>query len=278
MIPRGKAYIALCAWTVLVSIFVLAPLLVTIAVSFTATEYVGLPHGGLSLRWYRDFFGRPDFLSAFRNSLVLALQSTALAVLLGTPVAIALTRYRFPGRTAVNVIASSPLFIPLVMSGLAILIFFATFNLGGPAVRLLVAHIAITVPYIIRMVSTSMAGFDWNQEVAARNLGASPLRAFIEIILPQVMPGVVAGALFALIVSFDDVGISIFLIGASYTTLPVELYAFAAYDMTPMVTAAAVVMIAFSAVSVMLIEWLFGVQRMLSGGGTAETPRPAAAS
>ena len=86
------------------------------------------------------------------------------------------------------------------MSGLAILIFFSTFNLGGPAMRLFVAHVSLTVPYIIRMVSTSMAGFDWNQEVAARNLGASPLRAFIEIILPQVMPGVIAGGLFALIV------------------------------------------------------------------------------
>jgi putative spermidine/putrescine transport system permease protein len=276
MMPRGRAYIALCVWTALVSVFVLAPLVVTVVVSFTDTEYIGLPNHGLSLRWYEDFFGRPDFLSAFRNSLLLAIQSTALSVLLGTPVAIALTRYRFPGRGIVTVVTSSPLFIPLVMSGLAILIFFSTFNVGGPAVRLYVGHVAITVPYIIRMVSTSMAGFDWNQEVAARNLGASSPRAFIEIILPQVMPGVIAGALFALIVSFDDIGISIFLISASYTTLPVELYAFAAYDMTPMVTAASVVMIAFSATSVMLIERFFGVQRMLSGGGN-DAPRPATA-
>ena len=134
--------------------------------------------------------------------------------------------------------AFAPLFIPLVMSGLAILILFSTYNIGGPAVRLFVAHVALTVPYIIRMVATSMAGFDWNQEMVARNLGASPLRAFIEIVLPQIMPGVIAGGLFALIVSFDDVGISIFLIGASYTTLPVELFAFATYDLTPMVAAA----------------------------------------
>ena len=162
------------------------------------------------------------------------------------------------------------------MSGLAILIFFSTYNLGGPAVRLFVAHVALTVPYIIRMVATSMAGFDWNQEMVARNLGASPLRAFIEIVLPQIMPGVIAGGLFALIVSFDDVGISIFLIGASYTTLPVELFAFATYDLTPMVAAAAVAMILFSALSVLAIEWWFGVQRMLSG--RADAARPAAAA
>jgi putative spermidine/putrescine transport system permease protein len=279
MIPTGKAYVALCIWTIAVSIFVLAPLVVTMAVSLTATEYISLPWKGVSLRWYEDFFGRPDFLSAFRNSLLLAAQATFISILLGTPVAIAMTRYRFPGRGLVMVFTTSPLFIPLVMSGLAILIFFSTFNIGGPATRLFVAHVAITVPYIIRMVSTSMAGFDWNQEVAARNLGASPLRAFIEIILPQVLPGVIAGGLFALIVSFDDVGISIFLIGASYTTLPVELYAFAAYDMTPMVTAASVIMITLSAISVMLIEWFFGVQRMLSGGVRGDQPqRPQAAA
>lgn len=269
-----KGRVVLWIWTVVVSIFILAPLIVMMAISLTATEIISLPTRGLSLRWYVDLFNRPDFLHAGRNSIVLALQSAAVAVLLGTPVAIALTRYRFRGRGLVSVLVSAPLFVPLVMSGLAILIFFATFDLGGPAMRLFVAHVALTVPYIIRMVGTSMAGFDWNQEVAARNLGASALRAFVEIVLPQVMPGVIAGGLFALIVSFDDVGISIFLIGASYTTLPVELYAFAAYDFTPVVAAASVFMIVFSAVSVLVIERFFGLQRVLSGdvGGGGETP------
>lgn len=274
MNTTGKGRVVLWIWTVVVSIFILAPLIVMMAISLTATEIISLPTRGLSLRWYVDLFNRPDFLHAGRNSIVLALQSAAVAVLLGTPVAIALTRYRFRGRGLVSVLVSAPLFVPLVMSGLAILIFFATFDLGGPAMRLFVAHVALTVPYIIRMVGTSMAGFDWNQEVAARNLGASALRAFVEIVLPQVMPGVIAGGLFALIVSFDDVGISIFLIGASYTTLPVELYAFAAYDFTPVVAAASVFMIVFSAVSVLVIERFFGLQRVLSGdvGGGGETP------
>ena len=279
MNPTGKGRVLLWIWTVIVCIFILAPLLVMMAISLTATEYVSLPTKGVSLRWYVDLFGRPDFLYAAKNSIQLAVIATLVSILLGTPVAIAITRYRFPGRGIISVLVNAPLFIPLVMSGLAILIFFATFNLGGPPVRLFVAHVALTVPYIIRMVSTSMAGFDWNQEVAARNLGASAFRAFVEIILPQIMPGVIAGGLFALIVSFDDVGISIFLIGASYTTLPVELYAFAAYDLTPVVAAAAVFMIAFSAVSVMAIEWFFGVQRVLSGNvGSSDAPKGAAAA
>lgn len=265
MTPTGIGRLLLWIWTVIVSIFILGPLLVLAAISLTSENYVSLPYRGISLRWYLDFLHRPEFLAAARNSIVLAGEATLTSVVLGTLAAIAVTRYRFPGRTLVNLICNAPLFTPLVMSGLAILIFFSTFNVGGPAMRLFVGHVALTVPYIIRMVSAGMTGFDWNQEVAARNLGASAPRAFIEIILPQILPGVIAGGLFALVVSFDDVGMSIFLAGASYTTLPVELFAFASYDLTPMVAAVSVAMIVVSAVSVLLIEWWFGVQQVLSG-------------
>jgi len=238
---------------------------VLIAISFTADEYISLPWHGFGLRWYADMLNRSDFLEAARNSALLMVEAAVTAVVFGTLVAIALTRYRFAGRGLIALIASAPMFVPLVMTGLAILIMFSNYNIGGPAVRLYVGHVALTVPYVIRLVSASTTGFDWNQEVAAQNLGASPLRAFLEITLPQIAPGVIAGGVFALIVSFDDVGISIFLAGANYTTLPVELFAFASYNLTPMVASVSVVMIVFSALSVVLIERLFGVQRMLSG-------------
>jgi len=269
--------IAMWTWTVLVCIFILAPLAVLVAISFTADEYISLPWHGVGLRWYADMLNRSDFLEAARNSALLMAEAAATAVVLGTLVAIALTRYRFPGRGLIALIASAPMFVPLVMTGLAILIMFSNYDIGGPAVRLYVGHVALTVPYVIRLVSASTTGFDWNQEVAARNLGASALRAFVEITLPQIAPGVIAGGVFALIVSFDDVGISIFLAGANYTTLPVELFAFASYSLTPMVASVSVVMIAFSALSVVLIERLFGVQRML-GGERASPPAAEAAT
>ncbi len=212
----------------------------------------------------QTLLNRSDFLEAARNSALLMIEAAVTAVVFGTFVAIALTRYRFPGRGLIALIASAPMFVPLVMTGLAILIMFSDYNIGGPAMRLYVGHVALTVPYVIRLVSASTTGFDWNQEVAAQNLGASPLRAFLEITLPQIAPGVIAGGVFALIVSFDDVGISIFLAGANYTTLPVELFAFASYNLTPMVASVSVVMILISALSVVLIERLFGVQRMLA--------------
>jgi putative spermidine/putrescine transport system permease protein len=267
MTPDRIGIAAMWLWTLLVCLFILAPLAVLVAISFTADEYISLPWHGVGLRWYVDMLNRSDFLEAARNCALLMVEAAASAVVLGTLVAIDLTRYRFPGRFLVALIASAPMFVPLVMTGLAILIMFSNYDIGGPAVRLYVGHVALTVPYVIRLVSAATTGFDWNQEVAARNLGASHLRAFIEITLPQIAPGVIAGGVFALIVSFDDVGISIFLAGANYTTLPVELFAFASYNLTPMVASVSVVMILFSALSVLLIERLFGVQRMLSGGG-----------
>lgn len=252
-------------WTLFVSIFIIGPLLVIIAISLTADGYISLPYNGISWRWYDDMLQQEIFFDAALNSILLAVEATATSVVLGTAVAVAITRYRFPGRGLILLLSGAPLFVPLVMTGLAVLVFFSTLGIGGPALRLYVAHVSLTVPYIVRMVSVSMAGFDWNQELAARNLGASPLRAFLEVTLPQIVPGVIAGAAFAFIISFDDVGMSIFLTGAAYKTLPVELFAFAAFDLTPMIAAVSVTMIVFSALFVLIIESAFGVQRVLSG-------------
>lgn len=262
-------------WTAAMSIFMLGPLAVMFAISVTANGYISLPDNGVSLRWYAAMLDQRIFLDAAWNSIVLALQATATAVVLGTLAAIAITRYRFPGRDAILFLAGAPLFVPLVMTGLAILVFSSSLGIGGPALRLYVAHVCLTIPYIVRMVSIALAGFDWNQELAARNLGASPLRAFLEVTLPQIMPGVIAGAAFAFIISFDDVGVSIFLTGAAYKTLPVELFASASFDLTPMIAAVSVTMIVFSAAFVLIIERLFGVQRVL-GGEIGTKPGPAA--
>jgi putative spermidine/putrescine transport system permease protein len=265
MTPGLLERLLLGGWTLLVSIFIIGPLLVMIAISLTADGYISLPYNGISLRWYEDMLQQKIFFDAAVNSILLALQATATAVMLGTAVALAVTRYRFPGRGLILLLSGAPLFVPLVMTGLAVLVFFSTLGIGGPALRLYVAHVSLTMPYIVRMVSVSMAGFDWNQELAARNLGASPLRAFLEVTLPQIVPGVIAGAAFAFIISFDDVGMSIFLTGAAYKTLPVELFAFAAFDLTPMIAAVSVTMIVFSALFVLIVERIFGMQRVLSG-------------
>jgi ABC-type spermidine/putrescine transport system permease subunit II len=216
-----------------VSIFILGPLLIMIDISLTAEGYISLPTKGHSLRWYEDMLQQRIFLDAAMNSILLANEPTATAFVLGTAVALAVTRYRFPGRGLILLLSGAPLFVPLVMTGLAVLIFFSALGIGGPALRLYVAHVALTIPYIVRMVSVSLAGFDWNQELAARNLGASPLRAFLEVTLPLSLPGIMAGSLLVFALTISSYVTPYLLGGTDVLTLPMMIYSQIAASFNP---------------------------------------------
>jgi putative spermidine/putrescine transport system permease protein len=255
----------LAVWTWVVGLCVTLPLVFVCAVSLTPYGYISLPTDGISFRWYAKIAEHPEFIKATLDSFSLALAAAATALVLGTLSAVAIVRYQFMLREAVRLIVASPIFIPVVMSGLAILMASTALGWTNEATRLYVAHAALTIPYVMRTVSASLAGFDPNQELAAQNLGASPMKAFLLVTLPQLGPGVVAGAIFAFIVSFDNVGISIFLTGAKFTTLPVQLLEYANNDADPMTAAVAVGMILISVVAVAVLERAFGLQRLMSG-------------
>lgn len=257
----NKSFLAIWTWVVLT--FILAPLAFVLAVSLTPLDYISLPTTSVSLRWYVQLGDRTEFLIAGLNSLLLALQASVTALVLGVLGALACTRYRFPLRNVVRLTAASPLFIPMVMSGLSILVFFSAVGWYDQATRLYVAHCALTLPYVFRTVSASLSSYDYNQELAARNLGAGPLKAFVLVTLPQIGPGFLAGAVFAFIVSFDNVGVSIFLTGSHFSTLPVELFSYASYSNDPMAAAVSVAMIAFSLAVIGLLEKFFGLQRLM---------------
>jgi len=260
----------LAAWTVATSAFVVLPLLFVAAVSLTPLGYISLPTEGISFRWYAKIASHPEFISSALNSLVLAVVAAATALVLGVLAALASTRYQFALKEVVRLAVASPLFIPMVMSGLAILITSSAWGWTDPMSRLYIGHTALTIPYVFRTVSASLAGFDWNQESAARNLGASPLKAFMLVTLPQLGPGILAGAIFAFIISFDNVGLSIFLSGATFKTLPVELFAYSSNDNDPTTAAVSVVMILVSFAAVALLERFFGIQRLMGGGVRAQ--------
>lgn len=251
-------------WTGLVLLFVLAPFFCLIAVSLTPLDYISLPTGGLSLRWYRALADHPGFLQAGLDSLGVALGAAASALVMGTMAALAIVRYRFPGREFVRVLMLSPLIVPMVMSGLGILVFFSNRGWTDPATRLLVAHCVLTLPYVVRTVSASLASFDLNQELAARNMGASSGKAFLLVAVPQLAPGLLAGAIFAFVVSFDNVGLSIFLTGPQFTTLPVSLFIYATVDNTPVSAALSVVLVAISIVVVAALQRLAGLNRLMA--------------
>lgn len=253
----------LALWTTTVVMFVVGPLVFVLLVSLTPLNHISLPTTGISFRWYAQLAQNTDLMVAGLNSLLLAVAAAMAALFLGTTAAVASVRWRFALLQPLRLFATSPLLVPMVMSGLAILIFSANIGWQNQIARTFVGHAALTLPYVFRTVTASLAGFDPNQELAARNLGASPLKAFVRITLPQLGSGLAAGALFAFIVSFDNVGMSIFLTGAQFNTLPVELFTYASYSNDPMVAAASVVMIAVSIVSIAAVERFFGLQRLM---------------
>ena len=250
-------------WTLIVCVFIVAPFFAVVAVSLTPLDYISLPSEGISFRWYRRLLDEPVYLEAGINSVLLAAAASATAVVLGVLPAIAFVRYRFPMRDVVQLALTSPLFVPMVMTGLAILTFFASMGWGSQYGRLYAGHCALTLPYVFRAACASLVGFDINQELAARNLGAGPVKAFLLITVPQLLPGLVAGAIFAFIVSFDNVGLSIFLTGAEVKTLPVELLAHVENDNDPLSASLSVVMLILSIAVVLIAERLVGLQRML---------------
>ncbi|MEI6113593.1 MAG: ABC transporter permease [Burkholderiales bacterium] len=250
-------------WTWAVCAFIVAPLIFVVAVSFTPLDHISLPSQGISLRWYEQMWSHTEFVGAAANSMLIAVLASCTAMVLGVLSAIASVRYRFAWLQPLRFFVTSPLFIPMVMIGLAVLTFFSTLGISSNVLRLYVGHAALTLPYVFRTVSTSLSGFDLNQEYAARNLGASALDTFFLITLPQIAPGIFAGGIFALIVSFDNVGISIFLTGSQFTTLPVELFTYASYSNDPMTAAISVVMILVSMITIGLIEWIFGLNKLM---------------
>lgn len=254
----------LAVWTWIIVVFLMAPFVVVTLVALTRTDYISLPFNGLSLRWFEELAGRPEFLTSFWNSVKLAFAASLTALVLGTMVSVALTRFQLFGRRSFEAVVMSPLLVPVILTGLAILIVSSSFGGISHFQRLFVGHVVVILPYVVRTVTASLAAFDLNQELAARNLGASPLKAFTLITLPQIGPGLFAGGMFAVIVSIDNVGISLFLAGTDYQVLPVDLYAYAQYNNDPLSAALSVVLILVSVAGVAVLQRLFGLEKLLS--------------
>jgi putative spermidine/putrescine transport system permease protein len=254
----------LVVWTTIVVIFILAPLVVVALVAFTATDFLSLPTEGVSFRWFAATLDRPVFIEAFWNSVKLAAAASAASLLLGLMVAVALVRYKLIGRRTLESVVMSPLFVPVILTGLAILIVSAQLGGVGHGSRLFVGHVVVTLPYVVRTIIASLVQFDMNQELAARDLGATPLKAFRLVTLPQIGPGLFAAGMFAAIVSIDNVGISLFLQGSDFRVLPVELYTYAHYNNDPLSAAVSVVLILVSVLGIAALQKFFGLQKLLS--------------
>jgi putative spermidine/putrescine transport system permease protein len=233
----------------LLVIFLLAPVFVVVLVSFTPYTYLKVPLSAFSLRWYRAILDHPEFISGFFNSLYLAITVSIISALLGTLGSFAIARYRFAGREFLNALLLSPLMVPMVVIGVG-------------ALQIL-AHVVITVPYMVRTMLASFAGFDHNLELAAMNLGANWVQTFQRITLPLVSPGLLAGTIFSFIVSFDDLTVALFVTGPKMVTLPIRIYAHIEYYTDPLVAAIASSIVGITIIVIMTIEKLVGLNKVL---------------
>ncbi|MXP62453.1 ABC transporter permease [Roseomonas sp. M0104] len=245
--------------------FILAPLVVVVLVSFTDKGFLAMPFGGASLRWWWAIGDNPRFLESFWFSLQLAFVTATLAALVAVPAALAIVRFRFPGREALMALLASPLMIPHVVLGVALLRFFAGLGLVGSFVALAAAHLVVVVPYMARLVTAALAGLDPRIERAAESLGAGRLAVFRRITLPLILPGVAGGWTLAFITSFDELTVSLFLASPSATPLPVRLFTYIDQMTDPLVASVSAALIAVTAVVLVVLDRFYPIDRLLTG-------------
>lgn len=248
-------------------VFLLAPLVIVIIVSFTDKGFISYPTDGLSLRWYQAVLDEPRIVESFWLSLKLATFSSSIAVCLAVPAALALTRYRFAGRDAINAFLMSPLMIPNVVLGVAFLRFFNLAGLSGSVFWLTMTHVIFIFPYALRLVLASATGMDREVEMAARSLGAGKWSVHTRIILPLILPGLTGGWLLSFIQSFDELTMTVFVATPGTTTLPVWMYNHIAQTIDPLITSVSAILIIATAIMMILMDRLVGLDKVLIGKG-----------
>jgi putative spermidine/putrescine transport system permease protein len=261
-----RGWLGRLVWRALIFVlyvFLLAPVLVVVVMSFDTQSFMSFPPQGFTLDWYARLTENAAFIRGFQVSLIVGVCTCALATLIGVPAALALARHRFRGSGAVSSLFLAPLMVPTVVLGLALLLTLSPWGLTGSYPGLVLAHLAITTPYVVRTTAMSLLTADLSCEEAARILGANSWATFRRITLPLALPGVLAGAVIAFIISFDEAVISLFVVGPAATTLPVEIYNYVQYRSDPQIAALSVVLIAISVVVVVIIERIIGLSRAL---------------
>jgi len=249
-------YYTLRAICGLVLVFLMLPILVIAPLSFNSDSFLLYPMSGFSLRWYDEFLSSPAWRQALMNSCIVSPFATLLAMALGTPAAVGLTRMDFPGKALLTAVLISPMVVPVVIVGVATYLVFAPIGLTGSYIGLIMVHAALGVPFVVTTVSATLQGFDFNLVRAAASLGANPLTTFFKVTLPLVAPGVISGGQFAFGTSFDEVVVTLFLAGPEQTTLPRQMFSGIRENISPTIAAVATILTVLSTLMLITLEWL----------------------
>ena len=249
----------------LIFFFLIAPLLVIVPLSFNAVpfftftpEMMSLDPSGYSLKWYEDFFTNLNWHGAVKNSFIIAIFATLIATTLGTIGALGLSRSQMPYKSAIMALLISPMIVPLIISAAGMYFFYSKIGLASTHLGVILAHAALGAPFVVITVTATLAGFDQSLIRAASNLGASPTVTFFKIIVPLILPGVIAGALFAFITSFDEVVVILFVGSYEQRTIPWQMFSGIREQISPTILAVATLLIL---VSILLLASLELIRR-----------------
>ena len=247
------AYHLLC---VLIFFFLLAPILIIIPIAFSEGSLLNYPLPGLSLRWFEAVFAPYPWMLSLQNSVVIATATTLLATVLGTLAAYGLTSVEFRFKSVLMALLISPMMVPLVITALAAYFAFARMGLAGTFTGMILAHTVLATPFVVITVTATLQGFDRTMVRAAQSLGATPVRAFLGITLPLIMPGVISGGIFAFVTSFDEIVVALFIASPAQFTLPRQLFSGLRDNLDPSIVAIATLLIAVSICLMAVVEFL----------------------
>lgn len=266
---RGRFRLGLGVFNAGVYLFLLAPIVVVVASSFGATDYLAFPPRGFSLRWYSEAITDLAYRQTFYNSMWLGLVSAATAVVVGGAAALALGRGNPRGRNLLATFFMSPLVLPTLVFAVALLVF-SSQVWGLPGIwRLVVAHVVITIPYVLRTLLPVLEQLDAAVEDAASDLGASRLTVWRTVTLPIVAPAAVASALLAFMISFDEAVLALFLAPPDARTLPIQIYDDVQYGLDPAVAAVSTLLLVLTAVLMAAGQAAVGLRRLAPTSATA---------
>lgn len=241
--------------------FLIIPILVIIPLSFNAQPYftftpemLTLNPEGFSLRWYHDMFENEEWLNAIRNSLYIGVFATLLATTLGTIAALGLSKSNMPARNFIMIIMLSPMIVPVIITAAGMYFFFTSIGLGQTFLGLILAHAVLGTPFVVITVTATLSGFDRSLMRASASMGASPTRTFFSVVVPLIAPGVISGALFAFITSFDEVVAVLFLSGADQRTVPRQMWSGIREQISPTILAVATLLIVLSVFLLIVLE------------------------
>jgi len=241
---------------VFIFLFVILPIFVIIPISFSSARFLQFPPQGFSLQWYADYFGSRTWVSATILSFQVAILTMLCATFLGTLASLALVRGNFKGKKLIYAMLLSPLIIPVIIVGVSLYYFFSWLHIIGTMWGLVMAHTCLALPFVVVNVTATLQGFDITLERAALSLGASRFTTFMKVTFPLIRPGVITGALFAFITSFDEVVIAIFISGSRAVTLPKQMWDGIRISINPTISAVSSLLIVFSIFLLLSTEML----------------------